>query len=59
MTPAESLGEMEGYNKFLLKWMGYVLVFLFGLGMGLWIDKTYACGDLDTPPPIEIKAPAI
>jgi hypothetical protein len=58
LTPQESEQELQDYSYFLLKWMGYVMVFIFGLGMGLWIGETYACG-YEEPEPIVITVEGI
>jgi hypothetical protein len=48
------INELHDYSRLLSLW-SYILVFI----LGCYVGKIYACGDIETPPPIEIKVPVI
>lgn len=37
--------ETKDFNRFMWRYLGYIFIFVFGLGMGLWVADVYACGD--------------
>ena len=52
LTPAESVNE----NKFMARYLSYILVFI----LGLWIGNALACVEIQTDITIDqIRSPAI
>lgn len=51
----DAIKEEENFNRFMWRYLSYLFVFVFGLGVGLWVADVYACGEQEKPmEPIKI-----